>query len=91
MPIVAKLAAESLAVTYNNRGLVWLRHDFKKSLKDFDKAIELDPQLALAYYNRGVLHQRFVNDEDSVRDFKAAAKLGYKDAQAVLSKRGITW
>ena len=43
-----------LASAYNSRGLIkYNKGDHAGALPDYDKAIELDPQFAVAYVNRG--------------------------------------
>ena len=41
-------------MAYSNRGNAysWLGQ-YLRAIQDFDEAIRLDPQLVLAYYNRG--------------------------------------
>ena len=91
-PRLAHAYCNRASVAYNDRGFLSLkRPDYKQMLNDLDKAIELDPRLAVAYYNRAMVHEELRNKEDSVRDFKIAAKLGVKAAQDVLVKRHITW
>ena len=39
---------------YSNRGAVYRNKEvFDRAIKDYNKAIELNPELAEAYYNRG--------------------------------------
>ncbi len=45
-------------LAYNNRGKIY--NDYKlytKSIKDFDKAIELNAQLCESYYFRGIAYK----------------------------------
>ncbi len=45
------------AQLYNDRGVVYDSLGFhKEALKDYDKAIELNPELAPAYCNKGILY-----------------------------------
>ena len=42
------------ALTYNNQGLVYNNEgEYDQAIAAFNKAIELDPELAFAYNNRG--------------------------------------
>ena len=44
-------------MAYTNRGLeYWAKGEFDRAIADHNKAIEIDPRLALAYINRGVAH-----------------------------------
>ena len=58
---------------------------------DYNKAIELFPSYADAYYSRGQAYGRLGNYKQAVADMKIAANLGKKEAQDVLRKRGIDW
>lgn len=56
-----------------------------EALADFDRAIDLDPTNAEAYYERGLLHSFILNNEHARDDMKVAAKLGHKGAQKWLA------
>lgn len=48
-----------VALAYNNIGqLKYLRVDFDEAIVDYSRAIEVDANLAVAYYNRGQIHYR---------------------------------
>ena len=50
---------EELVDAYNSRGHIrYLWVDFDEAISDYSEAIELDPKLAVAYYNRGQIHYR---------------------------------
>ncbi len=47
------------AAWYYNRGILYYNQQkYKLALDDYNKAIELNPNYALAYYNRGNLYRR---------------------------------
>jgi tetratricopeptide (TPR) repeat protein len=47
-----------------------------EALADLNKAIELDPQLATAYYNRGLCQEHSYQDRSAaIKDFRQAASL----------------
>ena len=52
--------------------------DDKAAIKDFTKAIALDPNFAEAYYNRGLAEENLGNDKAAKADFAKAAKLGLR-------------
>ncbi len=48
-----------LALAYNNRGhLQYLQVDFDDAVADYSQSIRLYPTLAVAHYNRGLIHYR---------------------------------
>jgi len=62
-------------------GLRYLaEQNFDRALDELGKAIERDPTLALAYYNRGLTHYFKHQDDQAVEDFDHALELGFADA-----------
>ena len=50
---------KSLALLYNERGFVYYKCvEFNLAADDYTTAIQLDPSLDIAYYNRGTIHYR---------------------------------
>jgi outer membrane protein OmpA-like peptidoglycan-associated protein len=58
-----------------------------EALTDFNKAIDLDPTNAEAYYERGLLHAFILNNENARDDMRTAANLGHKGAQTWLAPK----
>jgi tetratricopeptide (TPR) repeat protein len=58
---------------------------------DFDKAIEIKPLFAEAYYNRGIAYNSLGNYNQSIADLQMAAKLGNKVSRDSLRRQGIHW
>ncbi|XP_046990853.1 uncharacterized protein LOC124595963 isoform X3 [Schistocerca americana] len=53
------LRGKDAALAYNNRGHIrYLQVNFDGAIEDYDKAIAIDPDLAVAYYNRGTVFYR---------------------------------
>ncbi len=48
-------------------------------MADFNKAIELNPDLAEAFNNRGLLNRKLGHIEEAMRDFDKAIELKSKD------------
>jgi len=88
---------------YSKRGLKYLQragnylaqgdqvnadHYYQLSLEDFDKAIELNPNLAEAYYYKGMILWARKDDSGAYYTLIEAEKLGYKKAtQFMLENR----
>ena len=59
-----------------NRGIFHVeRSDFRQAIVDFDRAIELEPNLALAYANRGRAHAELGDFEQAIADLTKALSL----------------
>ena len=64
----------SNASEYVRRGIVFAKYMIKyyDAIKDFDKAIELDPNFAEAYFERGKLHYKSWKKEQAIQDCSKA-------------------
>ncbi len=51
------------------------RGDYEQAIEDYNKAIELDPDFAEAYYLRGVAYYVFDDPEQAIEDFTKAIEL----------------
>jgi tetratricopeptide (TPR) repeat protein len=72
---------------YNNRGNSKLKLDkLKDAIKDFDKAIELKNDFAIAYYNRGVAKLQSDDKNNACKDWQKAKKLGLNLADELINK-----
>ena len=59
---------EELTNAYNSRGHIrYLWVDFDEAIEDYSAALKLDTNFAVAYYNRGQIHYRLGNNNDSQR------------------------
>ncbi|MDY7036471.1 MAG: TMEM43 family protein, partial [Thermodesulfobacteriota bacterium] len=63
--------------------------NYKNALDAFSMAIESNPKLAVAYYNRGVVYDKIGNKESAISDLKVAASLGHKNAQHILESKKL--
>ena len=81
-----------LVEAYYRRGLSYVGlGNYQQAINDCTKAIELKPDLVEAYYGRGLSYVVLGNYEQALADFKIAARLGHKDAQDLLIRRGDQW
>jgi len=55
------------------------------ALKDFDKAISLQPNNGEYYYNRGLANYYLKDLYNSCYDWQKAKELGFQDAEKALS------
>ena len=64
---------------YNNRGNLYEEIGQKeKALADFNQAITLNPNFAIAYYNRGVIYFQLENISQCKKDLEKASSLFQK-------------
>jgi len=69
------------AETYFTRGYNnFQQRDYQQAIKDYDKAIELDPKYAAAYNNRGISYGLLGNHKQAIKDFDKAIELDPKAA-----------
>ena len=52
------------------------RGEYANAIREYDRAISLDPCLAWAYYHRGIAHGGAGHRRKKVEDLRAAARLG---------------
>jgi len=63
---------------------------YEKALDDFDHAIELNPNSAIIYYNRGLVYTDLEEQKQAIEDFNQAILLNPNDAFAYYN-RGIAY
>jgi tetratricopeptide (TPR) repeat protein len=79
------------AIGHNNAGMArYERGEWAASLADFNAALQLDPQLATAWFNRGSAHLSLGQLDAALADFDATLKRhpGYVPA---MSRRADVW
>lgn len=75
---------EQLAGFYNNRAAAYMTaFDFDRSIADFGKAIEIDPQRVSYRSNRGTLYAFLRQFDSAIADYNAALKLDPEHASAL--------
>jgi len=80
-----------LFTAYTARGNIYeSKKDDRKALRDYTKAIELNPKAAKIYFRKGLLNRKLKYYEDSVRDFNQAIELEKNPAEAYF-ERGTTY
>jgi tetratricopeptide (TPR) repeat protein len=85
------LVGEPLAATYVGRARAYaVRRDYQSAINDLSKAIEIEPNFAEAYFNRGLAHRRLGQNEEAITDYTKAIQLS-PDNASVLNNRAWTY
>jgi tetratricopeptide (TPR) repeat protein len=75
---------------YVNRGLAYRRQgDLHSAIRDYDKAIEINPRAADAFNNRGNAYQGLRDHERAMRDYREAIRLNPAYTHAY-NNRGVS-
>ena len=53
----------------------YMQVEFTDAVKDFSTALDFDPDLAAAFYNRGLIHYRLGRFTDAIKDMESTLKL----------------
>ena len=64
--------------------------DYRRAIQDYDEAIRLDPQAALAYHNRGLAYGTLGQYERAIEDYNEAIRLNPQNAMAYYN-RGVAY
>jgi tetratricopeptide (TPR) repeat protein len=88
--LIPILSCSNSAQDYINKGYEHiLDEDYEAALKDFNKAIEIDPRSVEAYNNRGIVLGIMGNHYRAIQDFNMAIDLKPFDSEAYKS-RGVS-
>jgi tetratricopeptide (TPR) repeat protein len=81
------LGYEPLAFPYITRGLSYANLDEEeRAIEDFDRAIEIDPEDAIAYLNRGSTYGALGEHERAIEDFDRAIERDPEYASAYVGR-----
>jgi tetratricopeptide (TPR) repeat protein/S1-C subfamily serine protease len=85
------IALSPRAAFYSNRGNTYYDlKDYPKAIADYDKAIAINPEYAVAYSNRGTTYSALKDYPKAIADYDKAIAINPEDAQAY-NNRGITY
>ena len=64
--------------------------EFQHAIEDYTRAIQLDPNLAEAYYNRGLARLALKQQAEAIRDLSKAGELGLYQAYSIIKRQQKT-
>ncbi|MBI5473022.1 MAG: tetratricopeptide repeat protein [Ignavibacteriae bacterium] len=76
---------------YNIGNVLYEKAETALSLRSFERAVRCDSRYAKAFYNLGILYAAQDSVALALQSFQSAARLGYADAQRILTERGYGW
>ena len=76
--------------------LSWLRSykklgQYQTAINDYTKAIQLDPDYANAYINRGSAYSSLSKNQDAINDYTKAIQIGGSNDAVAYNNRGIRY
>ncbi len=72
---------------YFNRGIAKSKQNkLEESIRDYNKAIELNPNYINAYFNRGVVYGKQKKIVDAIRDYTKAIELNPNYTNAYINR-----
>ena len=82
------LKFDNSAYLYYNRGNVYVqRNDHVHAIEDYTRAIELDQNLAEAWYNRGLARLALKQQDEAISDLSKAGELGLYTAYSIIKRQ----
>ena len=90
VPVAAPLSNQPTADNFFLQAIAKYRQqDYRGAVADFNQAIRLNPQLDLAYYNRGLARYGLQDYRGAVADFDQAIRLNPQDADAYNNRGSV--
>jgi tetratricopeptide (TPR) repeat protein len=75
----------------SDQGVAYLdRQRYDEAIAEFNKAIEIDPSFADAYYNRGIANSKKGNLDQAISDYTKAIQINPKDSDFYYN-RGLAY
>ena len=65
------------------------KENYNQAIKDYDKAIELKPNYAYAYNNRGIAYNKKGNYDQAIKDYDEAISLNPNYADACNNRENV--
>ena len=66
--------------------MLCLQKDYKSAIKHYNKAIDIDPDFAEAYFNRGLMYIYLDKVEQGISDLSKSGELGIYQAYNLITR-----
>jgi tetratricopeptide (TPR) repeat protein len=83
---VETLASDFSFAYYNKANILCTQKDFQTAIQNYTKAIEIDPDFAEAYFNRGLTYLFIGQDAKGLTDLSKAGELGIYKAYNLIQR-----
>ena len=77
---------KSAYLYYNHGNVCVQRHDYAHAIEDYTRAIEMDANLAEAWYNRGLARLAAKQQQEGINDLSKAGELGLYTAYSIIKR-----
>ena len=84
--MVQKISPKNVYAIYDKGNAFMQLNDYTSAISCYTRAIEIKPDLAAAYYNRGLMYLRMGNRDQGVTDLSKAGELGILPSYNVLKR-----
>jgi len=74
---------------YRGNANYWVKN-IQRAIQDYDKSIQINPQFAEAYFNRGATYSDLGDYQSAIQDFDKVIQINPQDAEAYYN-RGTTY
>jgi tetratricopeptide (TPR) repeat protein len=71
---------------YNRAEIYNIEKDYRAAIADYTKAIELEPQFAEAYFNRGIARLSIGETREGLDDLRKAGELGVVQSYSIIKR-----
>ncbi len=83
---VLKLSPRDVYALFDKGNAYMMMNDYTSAISCYTRALEIKPDLAAAYYNRGLMYLRMGNKDLGVADLSKAGELGILPSYNVLKR-----
>lgn len=80
------MAPDFVYAYYNRANILTIMKDYRGAIADYNKVLEIEPNMADAYFNRGLTHVFLGNNRLGIQDLSKAGELGLFSAYNIIKR-----